>query len=295
MININDIINKRYKILGTVGHGGMSDVYQAKDLIFKREVAIKVIKYEFINNIENLIRFQNEARISACLDHPNIIKIFDYGEIDNLPFIVNEFVKDQTLRDVLDFKRALSSKEACSIMLQILDAIIYIHSKNIIHRDIKPQNIFYGVDGSVKLSDFGISVIKGSLMNVNENNKVIGTAQYLAPEIFRGGKPSFQSDIFSLGILFFEIVTGRVPFDAKTPGEVGVLMLENDVPSPKKFMPSIPKEIEEIILKSTSKDLNIRYKDAKEMRKDIEKVYNNKKLINKGHSLFARIFGLSRD
>ena len=273
----------------------MSDVYQAKDLIFKREVAIKVIKYEFINNIENLIRFQNEARISACLNHPNIIKIFDYGEIDNLPFIVNEFVKDQTLRDVLDFKRALSSKEACSIMLQILDAIIYIHSKNIIHRDIKPQNIFYGVDGSVKLSDFGISVIKGSLMNVNENNKVVGTAQYLAPEIFRGGKPSFQSDIFSLGILFFEIVTGRVPFDAKTPGEVGVLMLENDVPSPKKFMPSIPKEIEEIILKSTSKDLNIRYKDAKEMRKDIEKVYNNKKLINKGHSLFARIFGLSRD
>ena len=261
MININDIINKRYKILGTVGHGGMSDVYQAKDLIFKREVAIKVIKYEFINNIENLIRFQNEARISACLNHPNIIKIFDYGEIDNLPFIVNEFVKDQTLRDVLDFKRALSSKEACSIMLQILDAIIYIHSKNIIHRDIKPQNIFYGVDGSVKLSDFGISVIKGSLMNVNENNKVVGTAQYLAPEIFRGGKPSFQSDIFSLGILFFEIVTGRVPFDAKTPGEVGVLMLENDVPSPKKFMPSIPKEIEEIILKSTSKDLNIRYKD----------------------------------
>ena len=295
MININDIINKRYKILGTVGHGGMSDVYQSKDLIFKREVAIKVIKYEFINNIENLIRFQNEARISACLNHPNIIKIFDYGEIDNLPFIVNEFVKDQTLRDVLDFKRALSSKEACLIMLQILDAIIYIHSKNIIHRDIKPQNIFYGVDGSVKLSDFGISVIKGSLMNVNENNKVIGTAQYLAPEIFRGGKPSFQSDIFSLGILFFEIVTGRVPFDAKTPGEVGALMLENDVPSPKKFMPSIPKEIEEIILKSTSKDLNIRYKDAKEMRKDIEKVYNNKKLINKGHSLFARIFGLSRD
>ena len=132
-------------------------------------------------------------------------------------------------------------------------------------------------------------------MNVNENNKVVGTAQYLAPEIFRGGKPSFQSDIFSLGILFFEIVTGRVPFDAKTPGEVGVLMLEHDVPSPKKFMPSIPKEIEEIILKSTSKDLNIRYKDAKEMRKDIEKVYNNKKLINKGHSLFARIFGLSRD
>ena len=295
MININDIINKRYKILGTVGHGGMSDVYQAKDLIFKREVAIKVIKYEFINNIENLIRFQNEARISACLNHPNIIKIFDYGEIDNLPFIVNEFVKDQTLRDVLDFKRALSSKEACLIMLQILDAIIYIHSKNIIHRDIKPQNIFYGVDGSVKLSDFGISVIKGSLMNVNENNKVVGTAQYLAPEIFRGGKPSFQSDIFSLGILFFEIVTGRVPFDAKTPGEVGALMLENDVPSPKKFMPSIPKEIEEIILKSTSKDLNIRYKDAKEMRKDIDKVYNNKKLINKGHSLFARIFGLSRD
>ncbi len=295
MITLNQVINERYRILGSVGHGGMSDVYQAKDLIFKREVAIKVIKYEFINNIENLIRFQNEARISACLNHPNIIKIYDYGEIDNLPFIVNEFVKDQTLRDVLDFKRSLSSKEACSIMLQILDAVIYLHSKNIIHRDIKPQNIFYGVDGSVKLSDFGISVVKGSLMNVNENNKVVGTAQYLAPEIFKGNKPSFQSDIFALGILFFEIVTGRVPFDAKNPSEVGVLMLENDVPSPKKFIPSIPSEIEEIVLKATSKDLDYRYQNAKDMKDDIEKVYNNKKIINKGHSLFARIFGLSRD
>ena len=295
MIKQNDIINKRYKIIGTLGHGGMSDVYEAKDTIFRREVAIKIIKPEFINNIQNLIRFQNEARISACLNHPNIIKIYDYGEIEHLPFIVNEFVKDQTLRDVLDFKRYLSSKESCLVMIQVCDACIHLHSKNIIHRDIKPQNIFYGVDGSVKLSDFGISVVKDSVLNVNENNKIVGTAQYLSPEIATGGKPSFQSDIYALGITFYELITGRVPFDGKTPGEVVKAIVKYDIPSPKKIMPNLSDEIERIILKATSKDLSIRYKDVKSLRDDILKVYKNKKIINKGNSFLTRLFGLSMD
>ncbi len=295
MIKPNDIINKRYKIVSTLGHGGMSDVFEAKDSIFKREVAIKIIKPEFIDNIENLIRFQNEARIAACLNHPNIIKIYDYGEIDHLPFIVNEFVKDQTLRDVLDFKRYLSSKESCLVMLQICDACIYLHSKNIIHRDIKPQNIFYGVDGSVKLSDFGISVVINSKMNVNENNKIVGTAQYLAPEVITGNKPNFQSDIFALGITFYELLTGRVPFDGKTPGEVASMQVNYDIPSPKKIMPNLSDEIEKIILKATSKDLSYRYKDVSSLREDILKVYKNKKIINKGNSFLTRFFGLSMD
>lgn len=295
MIKAGDLILNRYKVLNTIGHGGMSDVFEAKDLIFKREVAIKVIKEEYIDNIENLIRFQNEARITACLNHPNIVNIYDYGEINNLPFIVDEFVKDQTLRDVLDFKRALSVKESCSIMLQLLDALEYIHSKNIIHRDIKPQNIFYGVDGSIKLADFGISIIKGSRLNINENKKTVGTIQYLAPEVIKGNGSSFQSDIYALGILFYELIIGKVPLDASTVKECSIKVLTEEIEPPSKFNNLIPKEVDEIIFKATNKSLEKRYKSCKEMKDDILKIMSNKKIINKGTGFLSRLFGLSRD
>jgi serine/threonine-protein kinase len=295
MINVNDIASERYKIINVVGHGGMSDVFEARDIIFKRPVALKVLRQEYMNNIENLIRFQNEARISSALNHPNIVKIYDYGEIDNLPFIAYEFIKDQTLRDVLDFKRYLSVPEACSVMLEILEGVNYIHSRNVIHRDLKPLNIFYGADGSVKISDFGISVIVGSKMNVNENAKIMGTAQYLAPELIRGGKPSFQSDIYSLGITFYEIITGKVPFDSSDPKEVVAMQVKKVMPSPILLMPNTPKEIERIIFKATAKDPIKRYKTCQEMKEDIAMVYRNKKMMNKGHSRLARIFGLSND
>ncbi len=295
MIKNGELINERYKVIGSVGHGGMSDVYEARDIIFKRNVAIKIIKTDFANNIENLIRFQNEAKISACLNHPNIIKIFDYGEIDNLPYIVNEFVKDQTVRDVLDFKRNLSALESTAVMIQICQAIIYCHSKHVIHRDIKPQNIFYGADGSVKLSDFGISVVLGSAMNVNENNKIVGTAQYLAPELITGGKPSFQSDIFALGIVYYELLTGKVPFDGKTAAEVAKKQISEEMPSPLKFMPNLPIDLVNIIMKATNKDLKVRYKTVDELYQDIIDIYHNKKKMHKGTNLFSRIFGLSND
>ena len=182
MIRVNDLIGERYKIISELGHGGMSDVFEARDIIFKRTVAVKIIKFENSNKIENLIRFQNEARFSAAFNHPNIVKIYDYGEHNNLPYIVNEYMKSQTLRDVLDYKKNLGLNETCQIMLQLCDAVIEVHSKNIIHRDIKPQNIYYLSDGTVKLSDFGISVLLNSPLNVNENKKVMGTVQYLAPE-----------------------------------------------------------------------------------------------------------------
>lgn len=294
-MNKDTLINDRYKIINSIGHGGMSDVYEARDIIFKRTVAIKVIKDEFVNNIENLIRFQNEARISCCLNHSNIIKVYDYGQIDNLPFIVNEFVKDQTLRDVLDYKRNLSVGEACLIMLQVCDAVIYLHNRKIIHRDLKPANIFYGADGSVKIGDFGISIVLNSTMNVNENNKVVGTAQYLAPEIIKGDKPSFQSDIYALGITFYEIVTGKVPFDADNPDVVARMQVKNIVPSPLLAMPNLPQDVETIIFKAVNKNLRERYQTVEEMRRDILILYSNKKAINKGHGILSRIFGLSSD
>lgn len=294
MIRINDIVSERYKIVATIGKGGMSNVYEAKDFILKRNVAIKFLKPEALKKVDNIIRFQNEARFSSALNHPNIVKIYDYGEYDNTLFIVNEFVKGQTLRDSLDFKGAYTINEACSIMLQLCDSLIYIHSKKIIHRDIKSSNVYILPDGSVKIGDFGISILLDSNLNINENKKIAGTAQYLAPELVTGkAGGSYQSDIYALGILFFELITGNVPFDGDNPNDIAIKHVKETMPSPLKMIPSLPKEAEKIFFKAVDKDLRIRYKTVKHMRDDILNLYKNKKAMKQGRSLLARIFGLS--
>lgn len=294
MIRVNDVVGQRYKIISELGKGGMSDVYEARDVIFRREVALKIIKFENAKRIDNLIRFQNEARFSVAFNHPNIVKIYDYGEYNNLPYIVTEYVKGQTLRDVLDYKRCFSLNESSSIMLQLCDALIEVHSKNIVHRDIKPQNIYYASDGGIKLGDFGISILLGSGINVNENKKIMGTAQYLAPELVYGEKATFQSDIYAMGITFFELLTGRVPFDGKNPHDVAIMQVEKEVPSPLSINPDLPKEVEYIIFKAVNKNLDERYKSVSEMKKDILSLYKNKRIMRKRGSLFARIFGGNR-
>ena len=294
MIRINNLVGDRYKIIGELGHGGMSDVYEARDIIFKRQVALKIIKFENAQKIENIIRFQNEARFSAAFNHPNIVKIYDYGEYENLPYIVNEYMKGQTLRDVLDYKRNFSINESCSIMLQLCDAIGAVHEKNIVHRDIKPLNIFYQNDGLIKLSDFGISILLNSNLNLNESKRVVGTIQYLAPELVTGGKASFQSDIYSMGITFFELLTGRVPFDDKDPKKVARLHLDSDMISPLTIIPTLPHEVEYIIFKATARDPFDRYMSVQEMRKDILSLYRNEKVMKGSGGLLSRIFGFSR-
>ena len=295
MIRVNDFVGDRYKIVSELGHGGMSDVFEARDIIFKRTVAIKIIKYEFANKIENLIRFQNEARFSASFNHPNIVKIYDYGEHNNLPYIVNEYMKSQTLRDTLDYKKNLSLKETCQIMLQLCDAVSEVHSKNIIHRDIKPQNIYYSNDGTIKLSDFGISVLLNSPLNVNENKKVMGTVQYLAPELVYGKKCSFQSDIYAMGITFFELLTGEVPFDGSKASDIAYMQVNDEMPSILSIIPTLPKEVDKIIQKATDKDVADRYKTVNEFRRDILALYKNKKFVKKKNNFLMRLFGLSKE
>lgn len=295
MIRINDFIGDRYKIISELGHGGMSDVFEARDIIFKRTVAIKIIKFDQANKIENLIRFQNEARFSAAFSHHNIVKIYDYGEHNNLPYIVNEYMKSQTLRDTLNYKKNLTLNEACQIMLQLCDAMIEVHSKNIIHRDIKPQNIYYGSDGTIKLSDFGISVLLNSPLNVNENKKVMGTVQYLAPELVYGKKCSFQSDIYAAGITFYELLTGQVPFDGKKASDVAYMQVNDDMPSVLSVIPTLPKEVDKIIQKATAKELYDRYKTVSDLRRDILSLYKNRKLVKKKTNFFVKLFGLSRN
>ncbi len=294
MIKINDLIDDRYKIKASIGHGGMSDVFEGYDIVMKRAVAFKILNEESVLNPQNLTRFENEARIAASLFHPNIVRIYDYGYYEGAPYIVNELQKGQTLKDALTFKRFFSLPEACQIMIQVLEGLAYIHSKGIIHRDIKPQNIFYGSDGIAKIADFGISIIKYYNLNLDEPKKVVGTAQYLAPEVLRGSKPNEQSDIYAAGVLFFELLTGYIPFDDQNVNVVARAHVNNDIPSPLEYMPMLPQKCEDIVKKATSRNLNYRYLKAEDMLNDIKELYSDKKTIKKSTPLITRLFGLMK-
>ncbi len=291
MIKINNLIDERYKIKVSIGHGGMSDVFEGYDIIMKRAIALKILNEESANNPQNLIRFENEARIAASLFHPNIVRIYDYGYFEGSPYIVNELQKGQTLKDFLNFKKFVSLPESCQIIIQVLEALSYIHSKGIIHRDIKPQNIFYGSDGIAKIADFGISMIKYYDLNIDEHKKVVGTAQYLSPEVIKGSKPNEQSDIYAAGVTFFELLTGYIPFDDTNANKVAYDHVRYDFPSPLDFMPTLPQKCEDIIKKATNKDLNLRYSSSFEMLEDIKDLYNDKNVIKKSTPLLTRLFG----
>ena len=294
MIKVNDLIDDRYKIKASIGHGGMSDVFEGYDIVMKRAVAFKILNEESVLNPQNLIRFENEARIAASLFHPNIVRIYNYGLYEGAPYIVNELQKGQTLKDALVFKKFFSLPEACQIMIQVLEGLAYIHSKGIIHRDIKPQNIFYGSDGIAKIADFGISTIKYYNINLDEPKKVVGTAQYLSPEVLRGSKPNEQSDIYAAGVTFFELLTGYIPFDDLNVNKVARAHVNHDIPSPLEYMPTLPQKCEDIVKKATSRNLNYRYLSAEDMLNDIKELYDDKKIIKKSTPLITRLFGIMK-
>lgn len=288
-IKINEIIDDRYKIIESLGEGGMAIVYKAHDLINDRDVALKMLKQETAANKENLSRFDREARAAASLNHQNIVKVVNVGTYNGLPYMVNEFVNGQNLRQVLDVRGKFSFMEACDIMYQLCSAVLYAHNHGVIHRDIKPQNVFLTTDGTIKLGDFGIATFQNG-SHVTRSEMIIGSVHYIAPEVADGNPASVRSDIYSMGITFFELITGRVPFDSDSLVKVAVMQIKNKFPSVKKFNPKTPECVEQIIYKAVEKNPKDRYPSCDYMRKDIEKILKNPNLLEKKKSFIFSIF-----
>ena len=285
---MNEIIDDRYKVESVLGKGGMAIVYKAHDLITDKDVAVKMMKDDTASDKVNLSRFEREARAAASLNHQNIVKVVNVGSYNGLPYMVNEFVQGQTLKQVLDVRGKFSFLEACDIMYQLCSAVIYAHQHGVIHRDIKPMNIFLTRDGTIKLGDFGIATFQNST-HVTRSDFIIGSVHYMSPEVAQSNHATERSDIYSMGITFFELITGRVPFDAESPVQVAVMQAKDKFPSIKKFNPKTPECIESIIYKACQKDPLDRYFSAEDMRKDIERILRNTSLLKKKNSFFYNL------
>ena len=271
MIELNSVFQNRYRIDRYIGKGGMADVYRATDLITRNNVAIKICRDDVMNKEEMFQRFLYEIKIaSAIQNHFNIVKIYDYGKtVDGLPYMVTEYLNGQTLRDIIDIKRNMSLYETCYLMSQLLDGLNELHSRGIIHRDIKPQNIYLLPDNRVKIADFGISIFVSEVSNINEVNKIVGTPQYIAPEIALGKKASFLSDIYSAGITFFELLVGFVPFNGETPQEILNKHINSPLPNVSNYRTSIPSALVKIVNKACEKNTKLRYQNVLEFKNDI--------------------------
>ncbi|MEG1848353.1 MAG: Stk1 family PASTA domain-containing Ser/Thr kinase [Lachnospiraceae bacterium] len=267
-IKIGMLIGDRYEILDKIGTGGMSDVYKAKCHKLNRNVAIKVLKQEFSENTNFVHKFRVEAQAAAGLMHPNIVNVYDVGEENGIYYIVMELVDGITLKKYIEKKARLSVKESISIAIQISMGIEAAHNNHIIHRDIKPQNIIISKEGKVKVTDFGIA--KAATSNTITSN-VMGSVHYTSPEQARGGYSDEKSDIYSLGITFFEMLTGRVPFNGETTVAIAIKHIQEEMPSPRDYVPEIPVSVEQIVFKCTQKSPDRRYQTMKELIGDLKK------------------------
>lgn len=226
---MDKLIANRYLLVSNIGQGGMADVYKAIDTILNREVAVKILRGELSHDPMTLLRFQREASAASKLSHPNVVDVYDVGESEGRHYIVMEYVRGRTLKQLIAQRGALNLDEAIDIMMQLASAISLAHEKHIIHRDIKPQNVLMKDDGTVKITDFGIAVAHDSIQ-LTQNHTVMGSAHYLAPETTRGEAPSVAVDIYALGIVFYELLSGKVPFHGSTPTEIAVKHLREPMP-----------------------------------------------------------------
>ena len=266
---MNKIIAERYELIDIIGQGGMADVYLANDTILNRTIAIKILRTSLAKDPIYIARFQREASAAAALSHKNIVEIYDVGEDNDQYYIVMEYVPGRTLKELIAKRGALHVMEAIDIMKQVLSGTARAHQMGIIHRDLKPQNILVTDTGTAKIADFGIASIQ-SLTQFTQTDVIMGSLHYLAPELARGEKATVQSDIYALGIVFYELLRGQVPFNGESPVNIALKHMQEELPSLREFNPSIPQSVENIVIKATAKNLNDRYKNASEMLEDLQ-------------------------
>ena len=262
-------INDRYQIIRSIGEGGMANVYLAYDTILDRNVAVKILRGDLANDEKFVRRFQREAISASSLSHPNIVEMYDVGEDDGNYFIVMEYIDGKTLKSLVKKRGALTLPEVLDIMLQLTSAIACAHDSYIIHRDIKPQNVMILVDGRVKITDFGIAIASNAT-ELTQTNSVMGSVHYLPPEQANGLTATTKSDIYSLGILMYELITGKVPFKGENAVEIALKQMKEPIPSICEDNEEIPQRVENIILRACAKNPKNRYDSAKEMFKDLK-------------------------
>ena len=277
MVEKGQKINDRYEIIKSIGEGGMANVYLAYDTILDRRVAIKVLRGDLSNDEKFVRRFQREALSASSLSHPNIVEMYDVGEDQGIYYIVMEYIEGKTLKQLIKKRGGLTLSEAIDIMLQITDGISQAHDSYIIHRDLKPQNIMIKEDGSIKITDYGIAMALNSTQ-LTQTNSVMGSVHYLPPEQASGKGSTIRSDIYSMGILFYELLTGNLPFKGENAVEIALKQMRDEIPSVRKKNQAIPQSVENVILKSTAKNPKNRYTDSKEMHSDLLTVLNDERM-----------------
>ena len=277
MITKGQKINDRYEIVRSIGEGGMANVYLGYDTILDRNVAIKVLRGDLSNDEKFVRRFQREALSASSLSHPNIVEMYDVGEDNGIYYIVMEYIEGQTLKQLLKRRGSLTLSEAIDIMLQITEGMAHAHDSYIIHRDLKPQNIMIQDDGHIKITDFGIAKALNSTQ-LTQTNSVMGSVHYLPPEQAAGKGSTIKSDIYSMGIIFYELLTGSLPFKGENAVEIALKQMKEPLPDLREDNPSIPMSVENVIIKATAKNPKNRYSDSRAMHDDLLTVLDDDRI-----------------
>lgn len=278
MIAQGTMINERYRIVKMIGDGGMANVYLANDLILNREVAIKVLRHELSDDATFIKRFEREARAVTSLSHPNIVSIYDIGNDKGYYYIVMEYIEGKTLKHLIQERQSLTVTETLALMKQIIAGVAHAHNHGIIHRDLKPQNILLKRDGTVKITDFGIALSNTTTTTITKTNSIMGSVHYLAPEIARGDAASIQSDIYSLGIIMYEMLSGKLPFRDSAPVAVVMKHMREPFPSVRDFDATIPQSVENTIMLATAKSKRNRFRTTREFYASLQSALNSRRM-----------------